>query len=42
MSKPRSYSVKAYSAAGATSPLAADTIQRREVTDRDVEIEILF
>ncbi|MEZ0296549.1 MAG: NAD(P)-dependent alcohol dehydrogenase, partial [Candidatus Methylacidiphilales bacterium] len=36
------YSVKAYSAAGATSPLAADTIQRREVTDRDVEIEILF
>jgi alcohol dehydrogenase (NADP+) len=34
--------VKAYSAAGATAPLAADTIARREPTDRDVQIEILF
>lgn len=42
MSKPRAYSVKAYSAASATSPLAPDTIQRREPTDRDVQIEILF
>lgn len=42
MSKPRAYSVKAYSAASATSPLALDTIQRREPTDRDVQIEILF
>jgi uncharacterized zinc-type alcohol dehydrogenase-like protein len=33
---------KAYSAASATSPLALDTIQRREPTDRDVQIEILF
>ena len=33
---------KAYSAASATSPLAADTIQRRAATDRDVAIEILF
>jgi len=42
MSKPRAYKVKAYSAASATSPLALDTIQRREPTDRDVQIEILF
>jgi uncharacterized zinc-type alcohol dehydrogenase-like protein len=33
---------KAYSASSATSPLAADTIKRRDATDRDVEIEILF
>lgn len=33
---------KAYSAASATSPLAADTINRRDLTERDVEIEILF
>ncbi|MGD8439878.1 MAG: NAD(P)-dependent alcohol dehydrogenase [Holophagae bacterium] len=33
---------KAYSAASATSPLERDTIQRRDPTDRDVEIEILF
>jgi uncharacterized zinc-type alcohol dehydrogenase-like protein len=33
---------KAYSAASATSPLAPDTIRRREPTDRDVEIDILF
>jgi uncharacterized zinc-type alcohol dehydrogenase-like protein len=33
---------KAYSAAGAKSPLAATTIQRRDPGERDVEIEILF
>ncbi len=36
------YNAKAYSAASATSPLAADTILRRNPTDRDVQIEILF
>jgi len=33
---------KAYSAASATSPLALDTIQRRETTESDVQIEILY
>ena len=33
---------KAYSAASATSPLAATVIERREPTPNDVEIEILF
>ncbi len=33
---------RAYSAASATAPLAHDTIQRREPTARDVQIEILF
>lgn len=33
---------KAYSAASATSPLASTTIQRREPTEHDVQIEILF
>jgi uncharacterized zinc-type alcohol dehydrogenase-like protein len=42
MSKPRTYSVQAYSATAAQSPLAATTIPRREPTDRDVQIEILF
>ena len=36
------YKAKAYSAASATAPLASDTIQRREATPRDVQIEILF
>jgi uncharacterized zinc-type alcohol dehydrogenase-like protein len=36
------YKAKAYSAASATSPLAFDTIQRRETTERDVQIEILY
>jgi uncharacterized zinc-type alcohol dehydrogenase-like protein len=36
------YKTKAYSAASATAPLAATTIPRREPTDRDVQIEILF
>src|SRR3954467_7301303 len=34
--------VKAYSAASATSPLASTTIPRRDPTDRDVQIDILF
>ncbi len=42
MSKPRAYSVKAYSTTAATTPLAATTIPRREPTDRDVQIDILF
>ncbi len=33
---------KAYAAANATSPLAPTTIARREPTERDVQIEILF
>lgn len=33
---------KAYSAASATSPLASDTIERRDLTEHDVQIEILF
>jgi uncharacterized zinc-type alcohol dehydrogenase-like protein len=36
------YKAKAYSAASATSLLAATKISRREPTDRDVQIEILF
>jgi len=42
MTKPRAYSVKAYSAASATTPLAASVISRREVTELDVQIEILY
>jgi alcohol dehydrogenase (NADP+) len=36
------YSAKAFSAASATSPLASTTIARRDPTDSDVQIEILF
>jgi alcohol dehydrogenase (NADP+) len=36
------FQAKAYSAASATSPLAATTIPRRDATDRDVQIEILY
>ena len=36
------YHAKAYSAASATSPLAAAGISRRDATERDVRIEILF
>ena len=36
------YNAKAYSAASATSPLASTTIARRDPTDTDVQIEILF
>jgi alcohol dehydrogenase (NADP+) len=33
---------KAYSAASATSPLAPSVIARRDLTEHDVQIEILF
>jgi uncharacterized zinc-type alcohol dehydrogenase-like protein len=36
------YNAKAYSAASATSPLASTKIKRRDPTDCDVQIEILF
>ena len=36
------YNPKAYSAASATSPLAHTTIARRDPTEHDVQIEILF
>jgi len=36
------YKAKAYSVASATSPFVRDTITRREPTDHDVQIEILF
>ena len=36
------YKSKAYSAASATSPFASGTITRRDPTERDVQIEILF
>ena len=36
------FKAKAYSAASETSPLASTTIPRRDATDRDVQIEILF
>ena len=36
------FKAKAYSAASATSPLASTTIPRRDVTEHDVQIEILF
>ena len=36
------YNAKAYSAASASSPLTSTTINRREPTEDDVQIEILF
>ena len=36
------YQAKAYSVASATAPFTSDTVQRRETTQRDVRIEILF
>jgi uncharacterized zinc-type alcohol dehydrogenase-like protein len=36
------YNAKAYSAASATSPLASSTISRRDPTEHDVQIQILF
>ena len=36
------YHTKAYSAASATSPLAHTQIKRRDASERDVQIEILF
>jgi alcohol dehydrogenase (NADP+) len=42
MSKPTTYTAKAYSVSSATAPFKPDTIQRREPGDLDVQIEILF
>src|ERR1700731_3894307 len=39
---PITYNAKAYSAASATSPLASTKIPRRDPTEHDVQIEILF
>src|SRR2546426_11110683 len=39
---PTTYNAKAYSAASPTSGLASTKIPRRDPTDRDVQIEILF
>jgi len=36
------YNAKAYSVASATSPLGRTTIPRRDSTERDVQIEIIF
>ena len=36
------YKAKAYSVSSATSPLASTTIERRDPTENDVQIEILF
>ena len=36
------YNTKAYSAMSATSPLASTTIARRDPTEHDVQIEVLF
>ena len=36
------YKAKAYSAASATSPLASTSIERRDPSEDDVQIEILF
>lgn len=36
------FNAKAYSAASATSPLASSTIPRRDTTEHDVQIDILF
>ena len=36
------FNAKAYAATSATSPLASTTIPRREPTDNDVQIEIMF
>ena len=40
--QPTTYKAKAYSATGETSPLASTTIARRNPTERDVQIDILF
>ncbi|OUL29473.1 hydroxyacid dehydrogenase [Nostoc sp. RF31YmG] len=36
------YNTKAYAAVSATSPLSSTTIDRRDLTEHDVQIEILF
>ena len=40
--QPTTYKAKAFSAASEKSPLASTTIARRDPTERDVQIEILF
>src|SRR5678809_1137104 len=40
--QPTTYKAKAYSAASETSSLASMTIARRDPTERDLQIEILF
>ncbi|MBP9914459.1 MAG: NAD(P)-dependent alcohol dehydrogenase [Opitutaceae bacterium] len=42
MSKPVCYSTKAYATTAATTPLTAATIERREPSAGDVQIQILF
>ena len=42
MFKPVCYSTKAFSAAAATSPLGAASIERRQPTPTDVQIQIQF
>ena len=42
MAKPVCYSTKAYSTSNATSPLAATTIERRQPTASDVQIQIQY
>src|SRR5438309_6811534 len=39
---PTTFNAKAYSAASATSGLASTKIKRRDPTDRDVQLEILY
>ena len=40
--RPTTHNAKAYSAASETSPLASTKIERRDPTEHDVQIEILF
>jgi alcohol dehydrogenase (NADP+) len=42
MGEQKMYNAKAYAAGSATSPLASTTIPRRDTTEHDVQIEILF
>ena len=42
MNKPICYSTKAYSTTSATTPLGAATIERRQPTASDVQIQIQF
>jgi uncharacterized zinc-type alcohol dehydrogenase-like protein len=42
MNKPISYSTKAYSTTSAKSPLGAATIERRQPTASDVQIQIQY
>jgi uncharacterized zinc-type alcohol dehydrogenase-like protein len=42
MTKPVCYSTKAYSTSSATTPLGAATIERRQPTSTDVQIQILY